>query len=105
MNVPSLRGCGEGTDIIRRLGSIHFGDLPVGCDSNVKQSRREESRMNIGEKSSVTLLLSSETTMALKRQTVFNHCNDQNRIGVTCRAWQDFEMASRSIPRVRSQRA
>ena len=56
--------------------------------------------MNIGERSSVTLLLSSKTTVGLKRQTAFNHCNDQNRSGVTCRAWQDFELASKSILRV-----
>ena len=40
---PQLGGCGEGTDGIRRLVSIRFGDLLVGCDSNEKWSRRANS--------------------------------------------------------------
>ncbi|MGB8620733.1 MAG: hypothetical protein WCD65_24890, partial [Pseudolabrys sp.] len=35
--------CVEGTDGIRRFGSIRFGDLRVGCDSDGRWSRRERS--------------------------------------------------------------
>jgi len=44
MNDHSLGVCVEGTDVIRRLGSILFGDLLVGCDSNGKWTVSPESR-------------------------------------------------------------
>jgi hypothetical protein len=42
MNVNRLGGCREGTDDIRRLVSIRFGDLLVGCDSNGRWARRAD---------------------------------------------------------------
>ena len=42
MNVHTLGGCVEGTDGIRRLGSIRFGDLLVGYDSNGNSRLRGE---------------------------------------------------------------
>jgi len=42
----------------------------VLSDEDVHLQNYQESRMNIGERSSVTLLLSSETTMGLKRQII-----------------------------------
>ena len=48
MNDHSIGGCGEGTDDIRRLVSILFGDLLVGCDSNKKWSRRANSCLTLG---------------------------------------------------------
>jgi len=55
MNDHSLGECVEGTEGIRRLGSIRFGDLLVGCDSNGKPSSGEETRMHYAHRRRVKI--------------------------------------------------
>jgi|GEM_PF-2665255 len=55
MNDHSLGECVEGTEGIRRLGSIRFGDLLVGCDSNGKPSSGEETRMHYAHRQRVKI--------------------------------------------------
>ncbi|MGB7771307.1 MAG: hypothetical protein WBL43_05585, partial [Pseudolabrys sp.] len=49
---PQFRRCVEGTDGTRRFGSIRFGDLRVGCDSDGRWSRRERSLTSFASSSS-----------------------------------------------------
>jgi hypothetical protein len=55
MNDHSLGVCVEGTDGIRRLGSILFGDLLVGCDSNGKWTGGPESRHGVDHSTKAVL--------------------------------------------------
>jgi hypothetical protein len=60
--------------------------------------------MNIGERSSVTLVPSSETTMLKETDCSLVTAMTKTVAATRC-AWQDFELDCRNINRVRPQQA